>query len=416
MEMEVDWPCTKRRRLGAVGPWWEAPEAIDEEVIALLLGLCDALALYASGAGQSGSSFPDEIATASDSPAQKSLGRILRGSADSMLAGAHFWAPGSPDSASGADVGAASSMNAAFAPGCGGRSGVAGKDPTIFNNTSQFSSPACTLTVAPLRVAPPSPSPERSVSGQAVHTSQHWSAVFGHAGRFGGCVGSSISVRSSVVGMGGTRCSSQERGGKGRCGSEPLLRTLTQLANAAAAGAAVRRQLVSECQVHAPLLRLMQGPWSHLPHVAERCCRLLHWLCARAPENREILAAHRSPCAFGGARSVSFVDAALGAAEAHPGCREVLAHALRALAALLPCPRAREELLRSQQRLLACLAHAGEALDASAVRAVCRWLPRGLQAATATSAATRGGSRGSILGTCAAVSATAVTGGARRVT
>lgn len=183
---------------------------------------------------------------------------------------------------------------------------------------------------------------------------------------------------------------------------EPLLRTLTQLANAAAAGAAVRRQLVSECQVHVPLLRLMQGPWARLPHVAERCCRLLHWLCARAPENREALASYRSPCAFGGPRSVSFVDAALGAAEAHPGCREVLVHALRALAALLPCQRVREELLRSQQRLVACLARAGEeAQDASAVRAVSRWLPRGLLAATApvaVAAPRGGGGRGGVLG------------------
>merc|ERR1712008_568422 len=84
----------------------------------------------------------------------------------------------------------------------------------------------------------------------------------------------------------------------------------------------------------APLLRLMLGPWGQEPLVAERCCRLLHWLCARAPENREILAAHCSPGASG-ARSISFIDAVLGAA----------------------------------------LALAGEALDAVAVRSVCRWLP-----------------------------------------
>jgi len=156
--------------------------------------------------------------------------------------------------------------------------------------------------------------------------------------------------------------------------TEPILRALTQLANAAASGAAARQQLVVECQVHAPLLRLMLGPWGQEPLVAERCCRLLHWLCARAPENREILAVHCSPGASG-ARSISFIDAVLGSAEAHCQRREVLAHALRALAALLPCPRVREELLRVRPRLLSCLALAGEALDAVAVRSVCRWLP-----------------------------------------
>jgi len=155
---------------------------------------------------------------------------------------------------------------------------------------------------------------------------------------------------------------------------EPILRALTQLANVAATGAVVRQQLVVECQVHAPLLRLMLGPWGEEPLVAERCCRLLHWLCARAPENREILAAHCSPGASG-ARSISFIDAVLGAAEAHCQRREVLAHALRALAALLPCPRVREEILRVRPRLLSGLALAGEALDAVAVRSVCRWLP-----------------------------------------
>lgn len=157
--------------------------------------------------------------------------------------------------------------------------------------------------------------------------------------------------------------------------SEPLLRTLTQLANVAATGASVRRQLVAECHVQAPLLRLMQTPWAQQPLVMERCCRLLHWLCARAPENRETLAAHHSPCLKNGARSVTFVDAVLGAVEAHACCREVLSHALRALVALLPCLRVREELLRAQQRLLSCLTLASEALDAASVHAVCRWLP-----------------------------------------
>eukprot|EP00927_Polykrikos_kofoidii_P071707 TRINITY_DN67944_c0_g1_i1.p1 TRINITY_DN67944_c0_g1~~TRINITY_DN67944_c0_g1_i1.p1 ORF type:complete len:377 (-),score=70.21 TRINITY_DN67944_c0_g1_i1:57-1187(-) len=158
---------------------------------------------------------------------------------------------------------------------------------------------------------------------------------------------------------------------------EPLLRALTRLANAAAAGTGVRRQLVAECQVHAPLLRLMQRPWALQPLVAERCLRLLHWLCTRSPENREVLAAFRGACVSnsGGARSVSFVEAVLGVTEVHPRCREVLAHALRALVALLPSPSVREELTRSQSRLLTCLVFAGEALDVTAVRAVCRWLP-----------------------------------------
>lgn len=156
---------------------------------------------------------------------------------------------------------------------------------------------------------------------------------------------------------------------------EPLLRALTQLANAAAAGASTRRQLVAECQVQAPLLRLMQTHWGQQPLVMERCCRLVHWLCARAPENRDMLAAHRSPCLRNCARSVTFVDALLGAVEAHECCRDVLLHALRALVAFLPCLHVREELLRAQQRLLSCLTLASEVLDAAAVRAVCRWLP-----------------------------------------
>lgn len=156
---------------------------------------------------------------------------------------------------------------------------------------------------------------------------------------------------------------------------EPLLRALTQLANAAAENIAIQRQLVSECQVHAPLLRLMQSAWARQPLVAERCCRLLHWLSARAPENREVLASHCSPSACGGARSITFVDAVLRTAESHPRSREVMAHALRALTALLPCSRVQEELLRMQPRLLTCLVAAGEALDVVAVRAVCKWLP-----------------------------------------
>merc|ERR1712176_198720 len=122
-----------------------------------------------------------------------------------------------------------------------------------------------------------------------------------------------------------------------------------------AAGASARRQLVAECHVQAPLLRLMQTPWAQQPLVMERCCRLLHWLCARAPENREMLAAHHGPCLKNGARSVSFVDVVLGAVEAHACCRE--------------------ELLKAQQRLLSCLTLASEALDIAVVRAVCRWLP-----------------------------------------
>lgn len=157
--------------------------------------------------------------------------------------------------------------------------------------------------------------------------------------------------------------------------AEPLLRALTQLANAAAESTATRRQLVAQCQVHAPLLRLMQHPWAQQPLVIERCCRLLHWLCARAPENRETIASHRGACTGGGAQSVGFVDLVLGAAEAHPQRREVLAHAMRALHALLPCSRVRAEVLRCQPRLLKCLVLAWEVLDEVSVQAVCRWLP-----------------------------------------
>merc|ERR1719199_910328 len=88
-----------------------------------------------------------------------------------------------------------------------------------------------------------------------------------------------------------------------------------------------------------------------------------------------MLGAHQGPCLRNAARSMTFVDAVLGAVEAHACCREVLAHALRALVALLPCLRVREELLRAQQRLLSCLTLASESLDSAAMRALCRWLP-----------------------------------------
>lgn len=158
---------------------------------------------------------------------------------------------------------------------------------------------------------------------------------------------------------------------------EPLLRALTQLANSAAKCEVARRQLVVECQVHVPLLRLMQRPWGLQPLVAERCFRLLHWLGVRAPESREVLGTHRSPCAVAGsARSVSFADAVLGAVEAHRNRGEVLAMAMRSLcSALLPCACVREELARAQPRLLACLALAATSLDAATLRAMGRWMP-----------------------------------------
>eukprot|EP00931_Biecheleriopsis_adriatica_P116234 TRINITY_DN91907_c0_g1_i1.p1 TRINITY_DN91907_c0_g1~~TRINITY_DN91907_c0_g1_i1.p1 ORF type:complete len:318 (-),score=67.47 TRINITY_DN91907_c0_g1_i1:8-961(-) len=253
-DMDIDYPYPKRQRIDTEArPWWEAPRVEDSSAI---WGLCDALSLYASGAGS--------CSCSTGLP------------------------PSSPGSPSAAETG--SSLKEAA------------------------------LLVSPVQVAAASAAAPRAAA------------------------------------------------------SEPLLRALTQLANAAAAGAGVRRQLVAECQVHAPLLRLMQGPWGRQPLVAERCCRLLHWLCARAPENREVLAAHYSLC---GVRSLSFVDALLDAAEGHHQCRDVMAHVLRALAALLPCPRVREDLqTRTQPRLLSCLTLAlQEALDVAAVRAVCRWLP-----------------------------------------
>jgi len=171
---------------------------------------------------------------------------------------------------------------------------------------------------------------------------------------------------------------------------EPLVRALTQLANAAASGSGVRRQLISDCQVHIPLLRLMQDPRAQLPLVVERCCRLLHWLCVGTPENRDVLGGYRGPstgcsqgsrvgCGYRGGSAeslgLSFVDAVLGAVEAHTRHREVIANAFRALVALLPCPRVQEDLLRTPTRFLACLTLGGEILDGAAVRSVCRWLP-----------------------------------------
>jgi len=154
---------------------------------------------------------------------------------------------------------------------------------------------------------------------------------------------------------------------------EPLLRALTQLANAAASDTTARRQMVLDCEVQVPLLRLMQSSWACQSLVIERCCRLLHWLCSRTPANREVVVAHRGP-AIGGAHSVSYVHCLLSLMEFHH-CREVLSHALRALAALMPCASARGELLQTQSRMLACLAVKGETLDASAIASVCRWFP-----------------------------------------
>eukprot|EP00928_Gymnodinium_smaydae_P078930 TRINITY_DN62981_c0_g1_i1.p1 TRINITY_DN62981_c0_g1~~TRINITY_DN62981_c0_g1_i1.p1 ORF type:complete len:329 (-),score=31.01 TRINITY_DN62981_c0_g1_i1:207-1193(-) len=160
---------------------------------------------------------------------------------------------------------------------------------------------------------------------------------------------------------------------------EPLLRSLTQLANAAAVGVAVRRQLVAKCNVHVPLLQLMQQPVTQPPVITERCCRLLHWLCVRIPENREALASVRSPRSYSteSPQPLSFVEAVLSAIEAHPQNRGVLAHALRALASLLPCQAIRNELQQHgmQPRLLTCLSLAGNNVEQSAVRSVCRWLP-----------------------------------------
>lgn len=165
--------------------------------------------------------------------------------------------------------------------------------------------------------------------------------------------------------------------GGNREAPEPLLRALTQLANAAAAGGlAARHRLVAECQVHAPLLRLMQPPWCRDSTVMLRCCRLLHWLAARAPDNRDVLATYRGPSAYaGGPRSISFVATVLAAVEAHQRNRELLGHALRALAVLLPCPAVREELARAPPKLLACVAPAAEVVDPATFRILCRWWP-----------------------------------------
>lgn len=197
---------------------------------------------------------------------------------------------------------------------------------------------------------------------------------FADGGNIGGNVPSA--PRTATTAVGTTNAASSDAALPAPLATaEPLLRALTQLANAAAESTATRRQLVAQCQVHVPLLRLMQHPWAQQPLVIERCCRLLHWLCARAHENREAIASHRGACSGGNAQSVGFVDLVLGAAEAHPQRREVLAHAMRALHALLPCSRVRAEVLRCQPRLLRCLVLAWEVLDEVSVRAVCRWLP-----------------------------------------
>ena len=93
--------------------------------------------------------------------------------------------------------------------------------------------------------------------------------------------------------------------------AEPLLRALTQLANIAARDGSVRRKLVSEHQVHAPLLRLMQGSLVVHPLVVMRCCRLVHWLCVGTPENREVLVAPGGGGTPRGRRLFVFVDAIL---------------------------------------------------------------------------------------------------------
>eukprot|EP00746_Dinoflagellata_sp_MGD_P003437 gnl/MRDRNA2_/MRDRNA2_106688_c0_seq1.p1 gnl/MRDRNA2_/MRDRNA2_106688_c0~~gnl/MRDRNA2_/MRDRNA2_106688_c0_seq1.p1 ORF type:complete len:326 (+),score=52.91 gnl/MRDRNA2_/MRDRNA2_106688_c0_seq1:107-1084(+) len=158
--------------------------------------------------------------------------------------------------------------------------------------------------------------------------------------------------------------------------AEPLLRALTQLANVAARDASVRRKLVAEHQVHAPLLRLMQGPLVLSPLVAMRCCRLVHWLCVGAPENRDVLVAPGNAGTPRGRRIFVFVDAILRIMEAHAASSEVLKHSVRALSSLLPCPRLREEVLRARPRLIDLLGSAVQSLDPAAENGSCRrWLP-----------------------------------------
>lgn len=344
--------------MGAGVPWWESSQVSDEEDSTLLAGLCDAVALYASGTGLCGESLPEDVVAP-----------------DSLLSSWHRSPLGHRASGSHAR------QFSGAAPGEGSSSLAGGSSPESVSSTdgvlTTASAASTTLTVAPLLTAPPSPEnmgqrwPTKQRAGGACVLPCGGAIALGSVGSLAapthsGSSGSNCARSCGGLGQGGARW---------RSGGEPLLRSLTQLTNAAAANASARRQIITQCQVHVSLLRLMQGPWARQRLVAERCCRLVHWLCTRTPENREILAAHRSLCISGGARSFSFVDAALGVAELHLGCRAVLAHALRALAALLPCPQVREELSRSQPRLLSCLVHAGEALDACAVRSVCRWLP-----------------------------------------
>lgn len=370
MEMDVDWPFPKRRKVGC-SSWWEAPEEADEETSALLWGLCDALEIYASATQGGASAVPeDAVAGSPHEAATLSQGRLRRGSPGSHGVVA-FGSPSSSESGSGVDspVGAGSGSSIHHRrPELSIAAPPIGQSAPRLNTTSPF--------VSPHLVTPPSPSPERS--GNLSYAQTGGATSWSHA--------SSASNSASCVvcpGSGQTpRPNASAPGNRGRVdgirhkrvGNEPLLRTLTQLANTAASCVRSRRQLVSECQVHAPLLRVMLGPWARQPHVAERCCRLVHWLCARNTENREVIATHRNP-SMSGDTHFSFVDAALSAAEMHPRSREVTGHAVRALAALLPCTRVSEELRRSQQRFLSCLMAAGEALDASAVRSVCRWLP-----------------------------------------
>jgi len=363
--MEVDWPPSPKRR--RVGPLvsdvagggecgrillWEAPpQTLPED--SALWGLCDALMLYASGPGAG----LGELGAEPTHPHLRRGAELAR-SERSPPSDAGREAPGiGVGGGGGVDRGGAPPLLQPGGGQAGGGGGCGGGGGSFAGGTDSLP-----LSLVPLLLDPAAPAP---ASPLAAATSLH-QAVTHHAS-------SAPPQRPLQCAVGGGL-----GGGATGVALEPLLRALTQLANAAAAGGtAARRQLVAECQVHAPLLRLMQDPWSEQPVVMERCCRLLHWLCARAPENREVLAAYRSPCtARGGVRSVSFVDVVLSAVETHPRRREVIAHALRAIVALLPCLRVREELLRTQPRLLACLVLAGEAPDAAAaVRSVSRWLP-----------------------------------------
>jgi len=112
--------------------------------------------------------------------------------------------------------------------------------------------------------------------------------------------------------------------------SEPLLRALTQLANAASTERDMREALISDLQVHVPLVKILRLYW-YSPSVVERSCRLMFWLAHKHKPNQERLC--RETVGLG-LRQYSAAECLSQSLAEHPEAWGVQHHAARALMAL----------------------------------------------------------------------------------